>query len=63
MTDDLRTRIATTMLKIFNEDQTLTIDMGAWIVADAVIAAIFPADWSVDDCRCQLRYTDWTSHG
>ena len=37
MSDDLRTRIATTMLRIFDEDQTLTVDMGAWIVADAVI--------------------------
>lgn len=37
MSDGLRTRIATTMLRIFDEDRTLTVDMGAWIVADAVI--------------------------
>ena len=37
MADNLRTRIATTMLRIFDEDRTLTVDVGAWIVADAVI--------------------------
>jgi len=37
---DLRDRIAAAMLRIFDEDRTLSVDMGAFIVADAVIAEL-----------------------